>query len=278
MLATLYYWGTKPKNPVPLRGKCLIFAGLLTFLFGVCLPVFSQEDSRPPTTPLNAGLAAHAEKVFQSAKARYKEQPTNAEAAWQFGRACYDWGDFATSKAQQEDIAKQGIAACLGVVEKDTHSAVGHYYLALNLGQLARTKKLAALKMVEQMEGEFKTVLSLDPKLDYAGADRGLGLLYMEAPGWPMSIGSKSKARQHLLKAERMFPAFPENVLNMIEADAKWGDHTAAVRELRKLDEIWAGAKKELTGENWAASWADWEQRRATFWEKVTGKTAPPPP
>ncbi|MDB6021542.1 MAG: hypothetical protein JWQ04_1399, partial [Pedosphaera sp.] len=155
------------------------------------------------------------------------------------------------------------------LIERDPNSAPGHYYLSLNLGQLAQTRKLGALKIVGQMEAEFKIALGLDPKLDYAGSDRGLGLLYLETPGWPISIGSKSKARLHLQKAAKLFPNYPENLLNLIEAHLKWGDKNAALRELKSLDDLWPAAQKEFTGEAWEATWADWETRRETFRKKA---------
>ncbi len=76
------------------------------------------------------------------------------------------------------------------------NSAPAHYYLAMNLGQLARTEFLGALKLVREMEREFKTAAELDAQFDFAGPERSLGLLYRDAPGWPVSIGSKRKARE----------------------------------------------------------------------------------
>lgn len=267
MLAILYSWGTKPKKPILLRSSTHILA-LSVLIFGVA-STFAQEDPHPTTVPQKADFASHAQKVFQTAKARYESDKSNAEAAWQFGRACYDWAEFSSSKAEREDIANQGIAACQGVVQRDAQSAFGHYYLALNEGQLARARKLEGLKLAEKMEIEFKTVLNLDPRLDYAGADRGLGLLYLNVPRWPLGIGSKSKARLHLQNAEKMFPNSPENVLNLVEADLDWRDKKGAISELKKLDEIWPAAKKEFTGEQWASTWADWEGRRELFRNKA---------
>lgn len=266
MLAILYSWGTKPKMAILLRGKTHILA--LSFLVLWAASIYAQEDPHPTTVPQKPDFASRAEKAFQTAKTRYESDKTNPEAAWQFGRACYDWADFAISKSKREEIAQQGIAACQGVVQRDPRSALGHYYLALNQGQLARARKLEGLKLAEKMETEFKTVLNLDPRLDYAGADRGLGLLYLNVPRWPIGIGSKSKARQHLQKAEKLFPNYPENILNLVEADLKLGDKKGAINELKKLDEIWPAARKEFTGE-WASTWADWEGRREMFRNKT---------
>ncbi|MDB6022094.1 MAG: hypothetical protein JWQ04_1951, partial [Pedosphaera sp.] len=211
MLAIINSWGTKPTKSHQLRKNLgysvfdfrrstfdvSLYFGLVACLLAACLgltfPVLAQYDSshiKPPSD--KAEFARHAEKVFNAAKTRFESQPNDPEAAWQFGRACYDWADFATSNTQREDIAKQGIAACRALIERDPNSVPGHYYLSLNLGQLAQTRNLGALKIVGQMEAEFRIALGLDPKLDYAGSDRGLGLLYLETPGWPVSIGSKS--------------------------------------------------------------------------------------
>ena len=59
----------------------------------------------------------------------------------------------------------------------------------------------------------MKVSLRLDPNYDLAGADRALGLLYYEAPGWPLSVGNKNKARQHLQRAVKLAPTYPENQL-----------------------------------------------------------------
>ena len=63
-------------------------------------------------------------------------------------------------------------------------------------------------------------------------------------------------------QALKLSPDYPENQLNLIEAQLKWGDKKAAAAGLKALDEIWPDARKKLTGDEWASSWADWEKRR----------------
>src|SRR5439155_8251572 len=125
-------------------------------------------------------FAQHGEKHFQVARKRFQTDTIEAEAAWQFGRSCFDWADFAKNDDQRESVAGEGIAACRQVIVRDPKSAPGHYYLAMNLGQLAQTKTLGALRIVDEMEREFKIARDLDAKFDYAGPDRALGLLYSE--------------------------------------------------------------------------------------------------
>lgn len=236
------------------------------------LNAFSQDAS--PTA--NPAFAARAQRMFEAARIRYQAAHTNATAAWQFGRACFDRAEFAANDEQREEVARQGIAVCRQLIAREPVSAAGHYYLALNLGQLARTKSLGALRIVDEMELELKTALRLEPLFDYAGPDRSLGLLYLGAPGWPASIGSRGKTRFHLEHAVELSPAFPDNRLSLLEAYLKWGDKQRVQRELPGLREILEQARANLTGEDWEMSWADWEQRRRKIEAKIKEKTVAP--
>ena len=236
---------------------CLSLFSLLT----LTLPGFSENASR---------FAQRAEKHFHEAQKKLQTNTNDSVAGWQFGRACFDWADFAKSPDQRGSIAVEGIAACRQVIARNSKLAPGHYYLAMNLGRLAQTKTLGALKIVDEMEREFKTARELDAKFDFAGPDRNLGLLYFEAPGWPASIGSKAKARQHLQRAAQLAPVYPENQLCLLEAYSKWGDKKSFVRGLEIAEELLPRARKELTGEDWEQGWADWDKR----WKRIREKSA----
>ena len=204
---------------------------------------------------------ARVDRVYQAARTNHLAVRTNIALAWQFGRACFDRAEFATNSAERALLAEQGIAACRAVVAVKPDRAEAHYYLAMNLGQLARTKMLGALKLVGEMETKFKTARSLNEGFDFAGPDRNLGLLYFEAPGWPTSVGSRSKARHHLRQAVELTPQHPENRLCLLEACLHWGDRNGAQRELKALADLWPAAHTNLVGEAWTAAWADWERR-----------------
>ena len=174
----------------------------------------------------------------------------------------------ATNNLQRAEIAELGITAGRQAVTRDAKLAAGHYYLAMNLGQLARTKQLGALKIVEEMEREFKAACNLDPGFDFAGPERGLGLLYLDAPGWPMSIGNRNKARLHLQKAVDLSPDFPDNRLNLLEAYLKWGEKQIVQSQLKAVEKALVTARKKLTGEAWTTSWEDWDRR----WERIKSR------
>ncbi len=230
----------------------------------------AQTNVAPGTPGIAApDFAARAQKFFLAARDRLRLEPTQAEPGWQFGRAAFDWAEFATNDTQRAAIAEEGIVACRQLTARFPELGPGHYYLAMNLGQLARTKLLGALRIVEEMEREFKRAAALDATFDYAGADRSLGLLYFDAPGWPTSIGSRSKARLHLERAVALSPDFPDNRLSLVEAFLKWRDKEGVQKQMRQLEELLPQARRKLVGEPWDASWPDWNQR----WQKIREKT-----
>ncbi len=216
--------------------------------------------------------SVRAERAFLEAQARFNKDAHDPEAAWHFGRACFDWADFAQNNSRRADLAESGIAACRQAIGIDPKLTAAHYYLGLNLGQLARTKKLGAFQVIDEMQVAFKAAIALDPSFDYAGPHRSLGLLYLEAPGWPASIGNRSNARLHLRKAVELGPHYPDNRISLLEAYLKWGEKSAVQPELAPTEEMLEQARKTLTGENWESSWQDWDRR----WEKIKASAAEP--
>ena len=212
--------------------------------------------------------SVRVEKIYRAAQIRFQSEPNNPEAAWQFARACFDCADAATKDSERERLANEGIAASRRLLAREPKLAVAHYYLGMNLGQLAQTKLLGALKLVDEMETEFERARELDEKIDFAGPDRNLGMLYFDAPGWPTSVGSRSKAKKHMLRAVQLSPDYPENYLNLLEAYLKWGDRVGLESEAQKLPELWFEARKKLSGEAWESSWTDWQKR----WENIQKK------
>jgi hypothetical protein len=223
-------------------------------------------------------FAARAATEFHRTQIQFQSDTSNTTNAWQFARASYDFADFATNDAQRAALANQGIAACRQIMVRQPKTAAAHYYLAMNLGQLARTEFLGALRLVKEMEGEFTTAADLDASFDFAGPARCLGLLYRDAPGWPASIGSKRKSLASLELAAKLAPDYPENHLNLAESYLQWHDSTAAKAELAALDLLWPKAQTNFTGVAWEQSWADWSTRRDAVRKKLAGNSTPPKP
>jgi tetratricopeptide (TPR) repeat protein len=221
-----------------------------------CSPASAESPSTTNETPFE-----RAERLAKGARERWEAQPRNAELAWLFSRACFDAAEFARPDALRAQFASEGIDAARAALKLDPNSAPAHYYLGMNLGQLARTKRLGALKLVDEMESSFFSAIRFDPRFDFAGAHRCLGLLYRDAPGWPISVGNRAKARQHLSKAVELAKEYPDNWLCLIEAYLSWGEKDRARRHLQAAQEHIDAARKKFTGVEWKTSWEDWDKR-----------------
>jgi tetratricopeptide (TPR) repeat protein len=250
------YWGSKPFHMICFMVGALFYSG-------------SSQTNLSVSNVVLQPLAVRIEDKFRIAQKKFHAEPRNNEAAWQFARAAFDAADAAKDNKRREQFANEGIAACRQVIQRERTNAAAHYYLAMNLGELAQTKLIGALKLVNEIEREFSLAASLDPKFDYAGPERNLGLLYLEAPGWPASIGNRGKAKQHLLRAVELAPNYPENHLILLEAYLRLEDVKKLYEELKVTEELWPKAKKEFAGEEWASSWADWEKRLRKIKSKV---------
>ncbi len=246
----------------PPRGWALVLVLALWGALGLAVFHGRAAGAEPPV--------ARVVRVYEESRARFLRETNSTEAAWQWGRACFDMADLATNGAQRAAAAQQGIEACRRAVALDPKSAAAHYYLGLNLGQWALTKRLSALHLLKDMETAWKTAVEIDAKYDYAGAHRALGLMYRDAPGWPVALGSRDKARRHLQKAVELAPEYPDNQLNWLETLLDWGEKRATESKLSAVEDVFSAGRSRFTGDAWVLSWQDWDRR----WQKIKDRAA----
>lgn len=251
-----------------LARKCAAFRRWPGLLLSTLLAAASFVPTAAAEPP---DFAARSLRDYEKSRQRFQADTNNTQAAWQFSRACFEWAEFATNDTQRAELAERGIAVARDVTEREPKLGAAHYYLAMNLGQLARTKTIGALSLIGEMEREYKLARTLDPKIDFTGPSRSLGMLYRDTPGWPVSIGSNGKARVLMLEAVKGNPDFPENRLSLIETFLGWKESTNAIGEVKTTAPLLPAARKKYSGEEWEASWADWEIR----WRKITNAVGP---
>ena len=215
--------------------------------------------AHPPTASGDRSNRIHA--AYVEGRGQFAAQPTNQIAAWQFARACFERADFSTNDAQRAALAGQGIAASQRAIQIQSNSAAAWFYLGVNLGQLARTKLFTALGLLDEMESAWERSIAIDPQFHFAAAERSLGLLYLDAPGWPVSLGSRSKARRHLQNAVTLSPGYPENHLCWLETRWRWGEHKAVQAQLATVESALASARTNFASALWSHDWEDWNAR-----------------
>jgi tetratricopeptide (TPR) repeat protein len=243
--------------------------GRILALFALCLTLLGAQFLRADDVPsYPSPTFDQAREWYSAAKTNYLHHTENTSAALKFAEACFEWAEFQRDDDKRESLALEGIAAARVAVEKSPKDPGGYYLLAMNKGQLARTKTLGALALVKEMEAAFLKSIHLDPKFDNAAAERSLGMLYLNAPGWPASIGSKNKARKHLERAVASAPDYPTNLLTLIDAYLEWEDQEAVQSATEKYRKLIVKARAIYSGPKWEQSWKDWDGR----WKKILEK------
>ena len=189
----------------------------------------------------------------------YSQEINNPEKAIAYAFAAFDWGEFAEGNAERASIANPAIRACRDHLNSPQEAAA-NYYLALNLGQLARTKWLGALKIVREMEERLQASRSMDPSLDYGGPDRALSRLYFQAPNWPTSIGNSKKAIKHAKAAIAAAPNYPGNHLLYMEILLDQGLNREAITISESFPLIMKKSRDVLNSEYWKFTWKIWDE------------------
>lgn len=109
----------------------------------------------------------------------------------------------------------------------------GNFWYASNLGYLGICRGvLASLASIDPFRKSMDIVLRENERFFFGGPHRALGRLYQQAPGWPISIGNKNKAAEHLERAVELFPDFVVNRLYLAEFYVETGKKDKAREHL----------------------------------------------
>jgi hypothetical protein len=113
------------------------------------------------------------------------------------GRASYLSGKRAASPDERRRHFSAGMAEAKARLDRAPDDPAGLLWMAANLGAEALERgKLAALRVLGQMEALLLRLEAVDPLYDHAAAARTLGRVYHKAPPL-ISIGSRGKARMY---------------------------------------------------------------------------------
>jgi tetratricopeptide (TPR) repeat protein len=222
-------------------------------------------------------LREEIEKEHLAARQEWRTNRTNLVVVLRYGETAFAWADTVASNDQRAAVADEAVTALRSAVRDHPGSAAAHYFLAMNLGQLARTRTFGALRLVDEMVEHFNLARGLDPALEHSGPDRNLGRLHHQAPGWPFSVGSAAKARRHLEAAVERAPEFPANHLALLDFLVAHKETAGATKQLETLDGIWEAAKQRWKEREWEDDWNEWNEQRDGIrrqLERLGGKPA----
>lgn len=138
------------------------------------------------------------------------------------------------SEDNKLEIYEEGLKYADQAVEQAPDLAASHYWQAALMGRVGQTKGvLNSLFMVKPMRDALEKTLLLDE--GYADAYWLLARLYQDAPGFPLSIGSKKKSLENAEKAILLEPNNVEFQLQLAKS-LKYNDQEE--QALQVLQEI----------------------------------------
>jgi tetratricopeptide (TPR) repeat protein len=135
---------------------------------------------------------------------------------WRLARVEYWIGDHTPDNNVKKQIFQQGIDYAKKAIELAPDKVEGHFWLGVCYGVYGEAKGvLKSLALVKPIKEEMRRVLEIEPAYDKGGADRVLGRVFHEVPGF--FGGSEKKSLEHLLKAVEYGPRVGLNLLYLAD-------------------------------------------------------------
>lgn len=164
---------------------------------------------------------------------RLEKNPEDGETLWLLSKAYLYLGDrTADGKLEVFEKGKEYADRAVEVLPNSPHA---HYWQSALIGRIGQTRGiLSSLFMVRPMKDALDRVLELDE--NYAPAHWVLSQLYHQAPGFPLSIGSKKLALEHAQRAVALEPEDLEFQLQLavaLEYNGKKGEALELLEGLR---------------------------------------------
>lgn len=179
----------------------------------------------------SAGKLEKAAELLEKLKA---EHPEKDIIRGKLSAVYFYRGLFAEEGSKvREDYFDRGVESGKEAITLNPRAIYGNFWYASNLGYLGLCRgMLASLASIDPFHKSMQVVLKENENFYFAGPHRALGRLYHQAPGWPLSIGNKNKAGEHLEKAVELAPNFFNNRLYLGEYLLEMGKREEAKRHL----------------------------------------------
>jgi tetratricopeptide (TPR) repeat protein len=153
------------------------------------------------------------------------------EALWRGMRACAWLAQNHRDRSERARYADLGLSMAQRArsIDKLSRRAETYYYAALCLGAKADLKTAPSAALVRELGDQARVAVAIDPRLDYCGGRRLLGMLIVKTADYPdYAMGTVDEGIRQLAKAVADCPDFPENHLFLAEALVEDGQYERA--------------------------------------------------
>jgi tetratricopeptide (TPR) repeat protein len=143
-----------------------------------------------------------AKRAYDYYKSEYLSKK-DYDSAWKFSAVARFFGNYFVKVVEEKKkIFEEAKDAALFATKVNPGGVEGHYYLGVAYGSWAEaTGIMNSLFLAGPIVDEMTKVISLDPKFRDGAAYAVRGRVYHKAPGWPVSVGDKNKAKKDFEEA-----------------------------------------------------------------------------
>ena len=219
--------------------RWILSMALFAALFVACnkVPGRSVPQKADPTAPASRQyeqLAREGRGAFlkeprdnetvEISAQKYKEaiaiRADEYSVLWEAARTCVWLGNYGP-EAKRKDYVKQGLEYANTAVQLKPDDEAGLFYHGALAGKLADLDFTYGADATKIVEGRMQQLIARKSTFIYGGPDRVLAILYMRAPGPPVSVGDYDKALKHMQRAIEIESHWLENQLYMAELELR---------------------------------------------------------
>jgi tetratricopeptide (TPR) repeat protein len=196
-----------------------------------------------PIADIWISLAA-AEKVLEN-------QPQNERANYCAARASTWLIQFGGEGVDVKSLAKQGYKYARAAEKSDSKNGEYAFLAGSLLGFLAQKNPAAHMGSLKTIYDKFDRAVKLDPDFNGGESLRGMGMLLVKSPAWPIGVGDPDEGIKVLEQAVEAHPEHPANHLYLAEALVATEQYEEASASIAKTLEILGSGTWGVPGEVW---------------------------
>lgn len=169
---------------------------------GNILQIFEEADefyfqrNSEDQTPANNALKKY-ENILSL-------EPDNYDALWQASRILLWIGDHSPEEEQVE-IYQKGMDYGKKAIDLYPEGIEAHYWYGSNIARYGSARGIfKSLQYISPLVEVMEKLIKLDPQ--HHKAYMVLGIIYQQAPPWPVSVGDLDKSEEYLKRAISIYP------------------------------------------------------------------------
>lgn len=165
-------------------------------------------------------------EIVEISAQKYKEsvaiRADEYEVLWEAARSCVWLGNYGPED-KRKDYVKQGLEYATTAVKFKPNGEEGLFYHGALAGKLADLDFMYGADAIKIIQNRMLQLIENKSTFIYGGPDRVLAILYMRAPGAPLSVGDYDKALKHMQRSLEIESHWLENQLYMAELEFRLG-------------------------------------------------------